>query len=62
MEYVTLGKTGIKISRLGFGGIPIQRVDASATKELIKAMVEKVSTTSIPLADILLAKVISVKP
>ena len=41
MEYVTLGKTGIKISRLGFGGIPIQRVDASATKELIKAMVEK---------------------
>lgn len=41
MEYVTLGKTGIKISRLGFGGIPIQRVDASATKELIKAMAEK---------------------
>lgn len=41
MEYVTLGKTGLKISRLGFGGIPIQRVDAAATKELIKVMAEK---------------------
>lgn len=41
MEYVTLGKTGLKISRLGFGGIPIQRVDAEKTKELVKAMAEK---------------------
>lgn len=41
MEYVTLGKTGLKISRLGFGGIPIQKVDAATTKELIKAMAEK---------------------
>ena len=41
MEDVTLGKTGLKISRLGFGGIPIQRVDAAVTKELAKAMVEK---------------------
>lgn len=41
MEYVTLGKTGLKISRLGFGGIPIQRVDAATTKELIKSMAEK---------------------
>lgn len=41
MEYVTLGKTGLKISRMGFGGIPIQRVDASVTRELVKAMVEK---------------------
>lgn len=41
MEYVTLGKTGLKISRLGFGGIPIQRVDAETTKELIKEMAEK---------------------
>ena len=39
MEYVTLGKTGLKIARLGFGGIPIQRVDAATTKELVKAMV-----------------------
>ena len=41
MEYVTLGKTGLKISRLGFGGIPIQRVDAAATTKLVKAMAEK---------------------
>ena len=41
MEYVTLGKTGLNISRLGFGGIPIQRVDAAVTKELVKAMAEK---------------------
>ena len=41
MDYVTLGKTGLKISRLGFGGIPIQRVDAAVTKELVKAMAEK---------------------
>lgn len=41
MEYVTLGKTGLKISRLGFGGIPIQRVDAATTKALVKAMADK---------------------
>ena len=41
MEYITLGKTGLKISRLGFGGIPIQRVDAAATRKLIVAMAEK---------------------
>ena len=41
MEYVTLGKTGLKISRLGFGGIPIQRVDAETTKELMNALVEE---------------------
>lgn len=41
MEYVTLGKTGLKVSRLGFGGIPIQRVDADTTKTLMKALAEK---------------------
>lgn len=41
MEYITLGKTGLQISKLGFGGIPIQRVDAVTTKELIHKMVEK---------------------
>ena len=25
MEYTNLGSTGLKVSRLGFGGIPIQR-------------------------------------
>lgn len=35
MEYRVLGKTGLKITRLGFGGIPIQRIDAEGTKKLI---------------------------
>ncbi len=35
MEYRMLGKTGLKISRLGFGGIPIQRIDAEGTKVLM---------------------------
>ena len=34
MEYRKLGKTGLNISRLGFGGIPIQRIDAEGTKRL----------------------------
>lgn len=41
MEYVTLGKTGLQISRLGFGGIPIQRIDAEGTKELFAKLVEE---------------------
>ena len=35
MEYRILGKTGLKVSRLGFGGIPIQRIDAEGTKVLM---------------------------
>lgn len=35
MEYRILGKTGLRISRMGFGGIPIQRIDAEGTKKLI---------------------------
>ena len=38
MEYRVLGKTGLKISRLGFGGIPIQRIDAEGTKALMQRM------------------------
>ena len=34
MEYTTLGKTGLKISRMGFGGIPIQRIDAVSEEYL----------------------------
>lgn len=37
MQYVELGRTGLKISRLGFGGIPIQRIDQPGTKALLKA-------------------------
>ena len=40
MEYRILGKTGLKISRLGFGGIPIQRIDAEGTKALMQKLVE----------------------
>lgn len=38
MEYVTLGKTGLRVSRVGFGGIPIQRIDAEAAKKLLDAV------------------------
>ena len=41
MQYRVLGKTGLKISRLGFGGIPIQRVDGEKTRELILLAREK---------------------
>ena len=40
MEYRELGKTGLKISRMGFGGIPIQRIDAEGTKELMHKLME----------------------
>ncbi len=39
MEYRTLGKTGLQISRLGFGGIPIQKIDAKGTKVLIDELI-----------------------
>ena len=35
MEFRTLGKTGLQISRMGFGGIPIQKIDAEGTKQLM---------------------------
>ena len=38
MEYRELGRTGLKISRLGFGGIPIQRIDAEGTKVLMQQL------------------------
>ena len=40
MEYITFGKTGLKISRLGFGGIPIQKIDAKGTRKLFLKMKE----------------------
>ena len=40
MEYRILGKTGLKISRLGFGGIPIQRIDAEGTKMLMHQLLD----------------------
>ena len=40
MEYRVLGKTGLKVSRLGFGGIPIQRIDAEGTRALMHRLLE----------------------
>ncbi len=40
MEYTTLGKTGLTISRMGFGGIPIQKVDVPAVRTLMQALAE----------------------
>lgn len=40
MEYTTLGKTGLTISKLGFGGIPIQRIDAEGTKALMHKLID----------------------
>ena len=40
MEYRELGRTGLKISRMGFGGIPIQRIDAEGTKALMHRLME----------------------
>ena len=41
MIYRTLGKTGLTVSAVGFGGIPIQRIDAAGTAALLQLMAEK---------------------
>jgi glutamate racemase len=40
MEYRVLGKTGLSVSRMGLGGIPIQRVTAEDTKVLLRRLME----------------------
>lgn len=40
MEYRKLGKTNLTVSRMGFGGIPIQRIDAEGTKALMHKLLE----------------------
>lgn len=40
MEYVAFGSTGLKVSRMGFGGIPIQRIDAEGTKVLMHRLLD----------------------
>ena len=40
MEYRVLGKTGLKISRIGLGGIPIQRIDAEGTRTLLHQLMD----------------------
>ena len=41
MEYRMLGKTGLKISRLGLGGIPIQRINEEETVVLINNLIDQ---------------------
>lgn len=41
MQYRVLGKTGLRVSRMGFGGIPIQRTDAEGTKQVIHYLMEQ---------------------
>ena len=40
MEYTNLGSTGLKVSRLGFGGIPIQRITQEEATALIHKLPE----------------------
>ena len=40
MKYKVLGKTGLNVSLMGFGGIPIQRIDAAGTRTLMEKMVD----------------------
>ena len=41
MEQILIGKTGLKVKRLGFGGIPIQRVSETQAVETVWHAVEK---------------------
>ncbi|MGN0774136.1 MAG: aldo/keto reductase [Candidatus Ventricola sp.] len=41
MEYTTLGRTGLTISRMGFGGIPIQKVDVPTVRTLMQALADR---------------------
>ena len=41
MEYRILGKTGLSVSRLGFGGIPIQKIDAEGTRSLMLRLMDE---------------------
>lgn len=41
MRYTTLGKTGLKVSVVGLGGIPVQRTDQAGAKEIVNACMEQ---------------------
>ncbi|MBQ7786473.1 MAG: aldo/keto reductase [Clostridia bacterium] len=41
MEYTVLGKTGLKISKIGFGGIPIQKVDVQTVRGLMQMLAQR---------------------
>lgn len=40
MEYRILGKTGLRVSRMGFGGIPIQKIDREGTRVLMRKLLD----------------------
>ena len=40
MEKIRLGRTGIEVSRLGFGGIPIQRISEEEAVAVVKRCLE----------------------
>ena len=41
MQYRILGKTGLKVSAVGLGGIPIQRFYARGPRALMERLVDK---------------------
>lgn len=41
MKYTTLGKTGLKVSVIGLGGIPVQRTDKAEAVEIVNACMEQ---------------------
>lgn len=40
MDYRILGKTGLQVSRMGFGGLPIQRTDDAACREILMRLAD----------------------
>ena len=40
MDYALLGNTGLLISKMGFGGIPIQRTDEAGAVKLMDTIIE----------------------
>ena len=41
MQYRVLGKSGLRVSVLGLGGIPIQRIDNPGTAALIDLLADQ---------------------
>jgi hypothetical protein len=62
MKRMVLGKTGIEAARLGFGGIPIQRVSETQAIAAVLYSLEKGWILSIPRGCIPTAKPKSEKP